>query len=117
MSSEHEPEVQRTASKRKRYNVKWTASYRVPDELWALWEPLIPKQVNTHPFGGGRPRVPDRQCADGIYFVLRTDCQWKALDETGVCSGSVAHQPSGKVFRIGSKCLADSIFSGRRSPG
>jgi transposase len=29
---------------------------------------------------------------DGIYFVLRTGCQWKALDATGICSGSTAHK-------------------------
>lgn len=28
---------------------------------------------------------------DGIFFVLRTGCQWNALNETGICSSSVAH--------------------------
>lgn len=67
------------------------AGYRVSDKLWSKFEPLIPKHVNTHRFGGGRPRVPDRQCLDGIFFVLRSGCQWKALDSTGICSGSTAH--------------------------
>jgi len=67
------------------------AEYRVSDKLWSKFEPLIPKHVNTHRFGGGRPRVPDRQCLDGIFFVLRTGSQWKALDSTGICSGSTAH--------------------------
>jgi putative transposase len=65
--------------------------YRLPDELWQRIAPLLPKHPNTHRFGGGRPRVPDRQCMDGIYFVLRTGCQWKALDATGICSASTAH--------------------------
>ena len=56
-----------------------------------MLKPLIPKRVNTHQFGGGRPRVPDRTCANGIFYVLRTGCQWKALDATGICSGSTAH--------------------------
>ena len=56
-----------------------------------MLEPLIPERVNTHRFGGGRPRVPDRTCANGIFYVLRTGCQWKALDATGICSGSTAH--------------------------
>jgi putative transposase len=77
--------------KRKKYEVKWTAQFRLPDELWELWEPLIPEHINRHPRGGGRHRIPDRVCADAIYFVLRTGCQWKALDETELCSGSVAH--------------------------
>ena len=68
-----------------------TGSFQISDELWEVLEPLIPHRVNTHRFGGGRPRVPDRTCANGIFYVLRTGCQWKALDATGICSGSTAH--------------------------
>jgi transposase len=35
--------------------------------------------------------VTDRQATDGIFFVLRTGCQWNALNETGICSSSTAH--------------------------
>ena len=52
-----------------------TASYRVSDVLWAVLQPVIPVHENTHRFGGGRPRVPDRQCAEAIVSVLRTGCQ------------------------------------------
>jgi transposase len=72
-------------------NNKTTTGFRVSDELWAVLQPLLPVHVNTHRFGGGRPRVPDRQCADGIFYVLRTGCQWKALDQTDLCAGSTAH--------------------------
>ena len=65
--------------------------FRISDELWALMEPLLPKHKNTHRFGGGRPRVADRQCADAIFFVLRTGCQWNALSATGLCPSSTAH--------------------------
>src|SRR5260370_1145261 len=47
--------------------------------------------VNTHRFGGGRPREPDRDCADAIFYVLRTGCQWQALDQTELCAHSTAH--------------------------
>ncbi len=40
---------------------------------------------------GGRPRVPDRACADAIFYVLRTGCQWQALDQTELCAHSTAH--------------------------
>lgn len=70
---------------------KVTASYRVSDELWAVLAAVVPKQKNTHRFGGGRPRVPDRQCADAIFYVLRTGCQWGALDATELCPHSTAH--------------------------
>jgi transposase len=66
--------------------------FSIPDEMWERIEPLIPKHVNTHPLGGGRPRVPDRQAMDGIFYVLRTGCQWRALDGTGICNGATAHR-------------------------
>jgi transposase len=65
--------------------------YRASDALWERVKPLLPEHPNRHKFGGGRPRVPDRKALDGIIFVLRTGCQWKALDETGICSASTAH--------------------------
>src|SRR5437588_9433848 len=67
------------------------AAWRIPDDLWEEINWLIPKHVNTHPFGGGKPRTPDRVCMDAIFFVLRTGCQWKALDATRFCPGSTAH--------------------------
>ncbi|MBK7497231.1 MAG: IS5 family transposase [Candidatus Omnitrophica bacterium] len=59
--------------------------------MWERIEGLIPVPTNTHPRGGGRKRVPYRTVMNGIFFVLRTGCQWKALDATGICSGSTAH--------------------------
>ena len=70
---------------------KVTAGYRVSDELWAVLQPALPERVNSHRFGGGRPRVSDRQCADAIFYVLRTGCQWGALDATDLCPHSTAH--------------------------
>ena len=80
------------AQRRQRAPVnKVTASYRVSEALWAVLAPLLPVPKNTHRFGGGRPRVPDRQCADAIFYVLRTGCQWGALDATDLCPHSTAH--------------------------
>jgi putative transposase len=70
---------------------KVTASSRVSDALWTVLQPVVPKHDNTHRFGGGRPRVPDRQCAEAIFYVLRTGCQWGALDATALCPHSTAH--------------------------
>lgn len=66
--------------------------FRITAAMWERIAPLIPVHVNTHRFGGGRPRVPDRQVLDGIFFVLRTGCQWRALDATEICDGSTAHR-------------------------
>ena len=78
-------------SRARRANNKSTAGFRISDELWAVLQPVLPVPVNTHRFGGGRPRVPDRKCADAIFYVLRTGCQWKALDQTDLCPSSTAH--------------------------
>ena len=68
-----------------------TTAFRVCDALWAVLEPLIPVHINRHRFGGGRPRVPDRRCADAIFYVLRTGCQWEALNQTDLGAKSTAH--------------------------
>ena len=70
---------------------KVTTAFRVSDALWALLQRLLPKHKNTHRFGGGKPRTPDRRCADAIFYVLRTGCQWAALDATDLCPHSTAH--------------------------
>jgi transposase len=51
--------------------------WRIPDELWARIEPLLPPD-KPHP-KGGRPKMPRRQAMDAIFYVVRTGCQWKAL--------------------------------------
>jgi hypothetical protein len=45
-----------------------------------------------HPLGCHNPRVPDRQAMKVILFVLRTGCQWNALNAAGLCSSSSAHR-------------------------
>jgi putative transposase len=72
-------------------NNRTTTGFRISDQLWAVLQPLLPVHVNTHRFGGGRPRVADRACADAICFVLRTGCQWQALDQTELCAHATAH--------------------------
>jgi putative transposase len=72
-------------------NNRTTTGFRISDALWAVLAPLLPVRVNTHRFGGGRPRVPDRCCADAIFYVLRTGCQWEALKQTDLCAKSTAH--------------------------
>ena len=49
----------------------------LPDDLWAVVEPLIPP-TPPRP-AGGRPRVPDRAALTGILFVLRTGIPWSML--------------------------------------
>jgi transposase len=65
--------------------------WRIPDVLWERLIPLLPAR-KPHPLGCHRPRVDDRRAMDAIFFVLRTGCQWQALNATGICSSSSAHR-------------------------
>jgi transposase len=62
--------------------------WRIPDELWDRIEPLLPPKEPQPK--GGRPWMPDRQALDGIFYVLRTGCQWKALPRT-IGAASTVH--------------------------
>jgi transposase len=64
--------------------------YRVSDVFWSRVEPLLPKHRRSNLRLGGRPRVPDREAMEGILFVLRTGCQWNALNATEICTSSTA---------------------------
>jgi putative transposase len=72
-------------------NTRTTTGFRISDELWTVLQPLLPVAINTPRLNGGRPRVPDRICADSIFYVLRTGCHWKALAQTELCAPSTAH--------------------------
>ena len=64
--------------------------FQVPEELWQLIKPhfATPPEEPVP----GRPRACDRAALNGIWYVLWTGCQWKAVHRTwfGVCS-SVIH--------------------------
>ena len=56
----------------------------VPDELWELVEPILPRHEPSPK--GGHPRVPDRVCLTGILFVLKTGLPWEDFPaEMGCC--------------------------------
>jgi transposase len=84
-------EEQNTKSIRVRTAINQTTTgFRISDALWAILQPLLPVHVNKHRFGGSRPRQSDRACADAIFYVLRTGCQWQALDQTELGAHSTA---------------------------
>jgi putative transposase len=71
--------------------VKQDDGWRLPDELWAKMEPLLPPRPK-HPLGCHNPRTPDRRAMEGIVLVLRTGMQWRALKATGICGPSSAYR-------------------------
>ena len=73
-------------------------AWRIPDELWQRIEPLLPKRRRSRK--GGRPPLLYRNVLDGIFYVLRTGCQWKAAPpEFG--SGSSLHRYFQKFVKRG----------------
>ena len=72
--------------------IKSPCKWQLSDAFWERIAPLLPNPANRHPRGGGRKRVPYRTVLHGIFFVLRTGCQWNALNATGICSSSTAHK-------------------------
>ena len=55
------------------------------DEEWAILEPLIPAAKR-----GGRPRTANmREVLNGIFYVLKTGCQWENLPKDLPPSGTV----------------------------
>lgn len=80
----------RNRKKRRKVIVK-DDKWRIPDALWERIEPLLPPS-KPHPLGCHRPPTNPRKVMDGIFFVLRTGCQWNALSATGICASSTAHR-------------------------
>ena len=63
----------------------------VPDELWALVEPLIPG-FGARPQGGGTAPVDDRAVFTAIVFVLTNGCSWRLLPPSFGVTVPTAHR-------------------------
>ena len=71
--------------------MKVTASSyrRMPEALWRRLRKLLPKP-RSYP-KGGRPPLDARRVANGIYYVMRVGCPWKAAPKA-YGSGSSLHR-------------------------
>jgi transposase len=72
-------------------------AWEVTDEFWSRVEPLIPvrqraaEQSYSRKTGGGRKPKDHRLVFEGVVYVLRTGCQWKALPAERFGSASAIH--------------------------
>jgi len=78
--------------------MKAIKSWTVSDKLWEKVASLIPKRkrgkgrkYKRRP-GGGRKSMKPRKVFEGIVYVLRTGCQWKALPKEQFGSASSIHK-------------------------
>ena len=72
----------------------WT----VPDKMWKQIKVHLPPEKAPHTVG--RPAVGFRAVFNGIMYVLRTGCQWKAVPEK-FGSGSTVHKRFQEWVQIG----------------
>jgi transposase len=65
--------------------------HKVPRPVWRIAKQHLPKQ--KHKPGPGHSKKPIRAVINGLWFILWTGCQWKAIESTwfGV-SSSVQHE-------------------------
>jgi transposase len=55
----------------------------LPDELWEIIEPILPRWTPSPK--GGQPRLDDRKALTGILFVLKTGIPWEDLPQEMGC--------------------------------
>jgi transposase len=63
----------------------------VPDELWELFQRVVPP-APTRPQGGGRRRVGDRVVLAAIVYVATTGCAWRQLPPVFGASWQTVHR-------------------------
>lgn len=63
----------------------------MPDELWALAQPLIPG-FDARRQGGGTAPVDDRAVLTAIVFVLTSGCAWRCLPPSFGVTVPTAHR-------------------------
>jgi transposase len=61
----------------------------VPDELWAIVEPLLPAPPRP-PYGGRHRTVPDRNCFAALVYMARTSTPLRLLPARELGCGSPA---------------------------
>lgn len=63
--------------------------WEVPRGLWRLVKKWLPSSKRTGK--AGRPRAENRRVLNGIWYVLWSGCQWKAIHKAwfGVCSTTI----------------------------
>ena len=70
-------------------------SWTISDELWEAIKDQVPtkqrdpNKVYKREPGAGRKPLETRRVLEGICYVLRTGCQWKAVPERYGCGSSI----------------------------
>jgi transposase len=73
--------------------------WRMPEAMWERVQDLLPVRRRRKKHAGRKP-LPWRMVLDGIFYVLRTGCQWKAAP-TEFGSGSSLHRYFQRLVKRG----------------
>ena len=49
---------------------------RLPDDVWAVFEPLLPARVWC---GNGRPPANNKECLHAVFYILSSGIAWRML--------------------------------------
>jgi hypothetical protein len=81
----------------------------VPDELWALVEPLLPAPPRP-PYGGRHRAIPDRNCFAAIVYMARTSTPGGSCQPNS--SAAARRRPAGAASPNGPTpaCSTSSTF-------
>jgi transposase len=63
-----------------------TLARRLPDEVWVLFEPILPPVVWC---GEGRPPASNRACLHGLIYVLITGIGWEYVPPCFPCGKTI----------------------------
>ncbi|MFF1844506.1 transposase [Streptomyces sp. NPDC058217] len=99
----------------------------VPDELWELFQRVVP-EAPSRPQGGGRRRHGDREVLAAIVFVATSGCTWQQLPTASFGpSGATAHRRfsewtkarilRGDVAEVAAACERGDLDEARESVG
>ena len=72
----------------------------MPDELWALAEPLVP-EFKPRPHGGGTAPLPARAVFAAIVYVLTSRYAWRDLPPSFGVPFQTAHRRFGQWTEAG----------------
>ncbi|MEV0401158.1 transposase [Actinoallomurus sp. NPDC050550] len=87
----------------------------VPNELWALREPLIPRYPARRQ-GGGTAPLDDRAVFTAIVYVLTSGCAWRHLPAEFGVSPATAHRRFNVLEPRSRVAAAASGGAGRARP-
>ncbi|MET9588141.1 transposase [Streptomyces sp. NPDC006539] len=82
----------------------------VPDDLWAMVEPVLPS-FRSRPQGGGTAPIDQRAVFTAVVYVLTSGCAWRYLPPTFGVSPATVHRRFSAERNIAPRIARPSVES------